>query len=68
MERLQEEIELIREAGNILTAACPDGPAHPEDVEAAIRDLGSSNPMILLDIAHQLEMILMTMDENETQH
>jgi len=68
MNRFQEEIELIREAGAILTHACEDGPANPDDVEVAIREFGSLNPLLVFDIASQLEMLLLTMGENVTHH
>lgn len=68
MNRIQEELELIREAGAVLTLACEDGPANPDDVENAIREFGSSNPLVVFDVASQLELMLLLMDENEIQH
>jgi hypothetical protein len=68
MERLQEEFNLIRTAGELLTEIDDGSPAHPERLWALIDARKIPNPDQVFDIASQLEVALLSMDENETQH
>ena len=68
MERFQEEIDLIRTAGELLTEINEGAPAHPHRLQALIDKRKVRNPRLIFDIAANLEILLMQMDENVTHH
>jgi len=68
MERLCEEINLIRVAGSLLTEIDDGSPAHPDLLMNLIDERNIDNADLVFEIASQLELLLLTMDEDVTHH
>jgi len=68
MERLHEELNLIRVAGRLLTEIDDGSPAHPDRLMNLIDERNIDNADLVFEIASQLELLLLTMDEGSTHH
>ena len=68
MDHFQEEFDLIRTAGDLLSEIDADAPVRPDRLQALIDKRKVRNPRLIFDIAANLEILLMQMDENVTHH